>query len=76
MPMAPETNDNDLSQYEAIIERIEEIVRLLESGRSPLAESLKLYAEAKSLTEKANRLLERAESSLGLYPTELKTEEL
>ncbi len=61
--------DEDLTQYENIIQRLEEIVRLLEGGRTPLAESLTLYTEAKNLSDKANRLLERAEASLSAEDT-------
>lgn len=62
--------DEDLTQYEKIIQRLEEIVRLLEGGRTPLAESLDLYREAKTLSEKANKLLERAEASLSAEDAE------
>lgn len=58
------TEDRDLDQYETIMTRLEEIVRLLETGRAPLGESLRLYQEAKSLSERANRLLIRAEEWL------------
>ena len=61
-----QAEDDDLTQYEQVIQRLEEIVRLLEGGRTPLAQSLELYREAKSLSERANRLLERAEASLSV----------
>ncbi|MDA8193027.1 MAG: exodeoxyribonuclease VII small subunit [Thermaerobacter sp.] len=54
----------DVGQYEAIIARLEEIIRLLEGGRAPLAESLRLFQEAKRLSGIANDLLERAETVL------------
>ncbi|NMP21148.1 exodeoxyribonuclease VII small subunit [Sulfobacillus harzensis] len=57
--------ERDLDQYESIMARLEEIVKLLETGRAPLGESLRLYQEAKSLSQRANQLLERAESLMG-----------
>lgn len=54
--------DQELDQYEAVMTRLEEIVKLLETGRAPLGESLRLYQEARSLSESANRLLSRAEA--------------
>ncbi|MCY0899495.1 MAG: exodeoxyribonuclease VII small subunit [Firmicutes bacterium] len=58
------TEDAELDQYEAIMARLEEIVKLLETGRAPLGESLRLYQEGKRLSERANQLLLRAESLL------------
>lgn len=55
-------DEQDLDQYEQIMARLEEIVKLLETGRAPLGESLRLYQEAKTLSERANGLLERAEA--------------
>lgn len=54
----------DLDQYEGIMTRLEEIVKLLEAGRAPLGQSLRLYQEAKILSQKANQLLARAESAI------------
>lgn len=60
----PNASPNDVTQYETIIARLEEIIRLLEGGRAPLAQSLELFEEAKRLSRTANLLLERAESVL------------
>lgn len=54
----------EVAQYESIIVRLEEIIRILEGGRAPLGDSLKLFEEAKRLSEAANQLLERVESAL------------
>lgn len=54
--------DQDLDQYETLMARLEEIVKMLETGRAPLGESLRLYQEAKALSQRANKLLERAEA--------------
>lgn len=56
--------EQDLDQYESIMSRLEDIVKLLETGRAPLGESLRLYQEAKALSVRANQLLERAEGVL------------
>lgn len=66
------TDNQDLDQYEAIMARLEEIVKLLETGRAPLGESLRLYQEAKALADQANHLLERAE---GLIETSVRSQE-
>ncbi len=55
------SEDAGLEQYEAIMARLEEIVKLLEAGRAPLGESLALYQEAQSLSRRADELLRRAE---------------
>lgn len=54
----------ELDQYEVIMARLEDIVKRLEAGRAPLGESLRLYQEAKKLSEQANQLLQRAESMI------------
>ncbi|PSR24158.1 MAG: exodeoxyribonuclease VII small subunit [Sulfobacillus acidophilus] len=55
----------ELDQYETIMARLEDIVKRLEAGRAPLGESLRLYQEAKELSEQANQLLGRAEAMIG-----------
>lgn len=56
--------NDELDQYEVIMARLEDIVKRLEAGRAPLGESLRLYQEAKKLSEQANQLLQRAESMI------------
>jgi exodeoxyribonuclease VII small subunit len=56
------SDELELDQYEVIMARLEDIVKRLEAGRAPLGESLRLYQEAKALSEKANQLLLRAEA--------------
>ncbi len=58
------SEDAGLEQYEAIMARLEEIVKLLEAGRAPLGESLALYQEAQSLSRRADQLLRRAEQAV------------
>lgn len=53
-----------LDRYETIMARLEDIVKLLEAGRAPLGESLRLYQEAKRLSAIANQLLNLAQTAL------------
>lgn len=50
--------------FEAAMERLEEIARLLESGSEGLDESLKLYEEGVSLIRLCTQKLETAEQSV------------
>ena len=50
--------------FEAAMERLEEIARLLESGAEGLDESLKLYEEGVSLIRLCTQKLETAEQSV------------
>ena len=50
--------------FEAAMERLEEITRLLESGAEGLDESLKLYEEGVSLIRLCTQKLEFAEQSV------------
>ena len=50
--------------FEAAMERLEEITRLLESGTEGLDESLKLYEEGVSLIRLCTKKLESAEQSV------------
>lgn len=50
--------------FEAAMERLEEIARLLESGSKGLDESLKLYEEGVSLIRLCTQKLENAEQSV------------
>ena len=50
--------------FEAAMERLEEITRLLESGAEGLDESLKLYEEGVTLIRLCTQKLESAEQSV------------
>ena len=50
--------------FENAMDRLEEIVSLLESGDSPLDESLSLFEEGVKLVKHCNSQLEKAESSV------------
>lgn len=50
--------------FEAAMERLEEITRLLESGAEGLDESLKLYEEGVALIRLCTQKLESAEQSV------------
>ena len=50
--------------FEKAMDRLEEIVSLLESGDSPLDESLSLFEEGVKLVKLCNSQLEKAENSV------------
>lgn len=55
--------DKEFSFEEAIL-RLEEIVRILESGKTSLNDSIKLYEEGVALVREANELLSKAKQKL------------
>ena len=57
-------------KFEDAMERLEEIVRKLESGSSTLDESVALYEEAVKLTKICNEKLECAEQKVRLLVTD------
>ena len=56
-------NKKDFSFEEAMI-RLEEIVRILEGGKTSLDDSMKLYEEGVALVREANELLAKAKQKL------------
>ena len=50
--------------FEKSMERLEEIVRLLENGQVPLDESLKLFEEGTKLAADCTSALEKAETKI------------
>lgn len=59
-------NDKDICEikFEDALKRLEEIVRMLESGQSPLDQSLELYEEAVALVKVCNARLDAAEQKV------------
>lgn len=55
---------NDTSTFEGAISRLEEIVKLLESGNAPLDLSLSLFEEGAALVKQCNSQLENAEQKI------------
>ncbi|MBQ4066419.1 MAG: exodeoxyribonuclease VII small subunit [Clostridia bacterium] len=51
-------------KFEEALKRLEEIVRSLESGQSPLDESLELYEEAVALVKVCNSKLDSAQQKV------------
>ena len=51
---------NEEMTFEQAMKRLEEIVRLLDGGNAPLAQTLTLYEEAVSLVNRCNAELENA----------------
>jgi exodeoxyribonuclease VII small subunit len=52
---------DELGAFEADLQRLEEIVSLLEKGGATLQESLRLFEEGMTLGKKLQRVLENAE---------------
>lgn len=52
--------------FEQSLARLDEIVKLLESGNAPLEESMKLYEEGIALVRRCNGELERTEAKIKL----------
>ena len=52
--------------FEEYLKRLEEIVRALENGDTPLDESMKLFEEGVSLSATCNELLEKAEQKVSM----------
>lgn len=50
--------------FESQMERLEEIVRLLERGEAPLSESIKLFEEGTKLSAAMGKLLDKAEQKV------------
>ena len=50
--------------FESQMARLEEIVRLLERGEAPLAESMKLFEEGTRLSASLSKLLDKAEQKV------------
>ncbi len=50
--------------FESQMERLEEIVRLLERGEASLAESMKLFEEGTKLSASLGKLLDKAEQKV------------
>ena len=55
--------DKELS-FEQSLERLEQIVKLLEKGDAPLAESLGLFEEGAGLIRTCGKLLDEAEQKV------------
>ncbi|MFH2048681.1 MAG: exodeoxyribonuclease VII small subunit [bacterium] len=59
--MTAKKKEND---FEAAIERLEEITELLENGEATLEESIKLYTEGLDLANLCNKKLAEAEKKI------------
>lgn len=57
-------NTEEKLTFEESLKRLEEIVRTLESGDTPLEESIKLFEEGVKLSGYCNTLLETAEQKV------------
>lgn len=55
---------NKKLSFEESLKRLDEIVRLLERGEAPLAESLKLFEEGTALASVCSKTLDEAEQKV------------
>ena len=60
--------------FESQMERLEEIVRLLERGEAPLSESIKLFEEGTKLSAALGKLLDKAEQKVTVVQENLQGE--
>ncbi len=59
-------NNEEKLTFEESLKRLEEIVRALENGETPLEESIKLFEEGVKLSGHCNALLETAEQKVSV----------
>ncbi len=59
-------NTKKPANYEEMIARLEEIVTCLESGELPLDETMRVYKEALTLSEKCSKILEKFRGEITL----------
>lgn len=52
--------------FESQMERLEEIVRLLEKGEAPLNDSIKLFEEGTKLSAALGKMLDKAEQKVAV----------
>ena len=60
--------------FESQMARLEEIVRLLERGEAPLAESMKLFEEGTKLSAALGKLLDKGEQKVTVVQENLQGE--
>lgn len=63
-PSANTSNEIEELSYEAALEELEEIVATLESGQTPLGQSLQLVQRGRELSELCTKMLSEAELTL------------
>ena len=61
---------------ESQMERLEEIIRLLEKGEAPLNESMKLFEEGTRLSAALGKLLDKAEQKVTVMQENMQGEVL
>ena len=61
MPRSKATSGIAVPSYEALIQRLQQVVQRLETGELPLADAVTLYEEGVALAAQCQQLLETAE---------------
>lgn len=64
MPKKESKIEKNENSFEDALDRLEEIVDLLESGENPLEKSLELFEEGVSLVKLCNKKLESVENAV------------
>lgn len=67
-------NTDEKLTYESAVKRLEEIVRKLESGQTPLDESIALFSEGSELVKKCTAILDEAEQKVKVLSESEKAE--
>lgn len=67
-------NTDEKLTYESAVKRLEEIVRKLESGQTPLDESIALFSEGSELVKKCTAILDEAEQKVNVLSESEKAE--
>ena len=60
----PTSNETEELSYEAALEELEQLVAILESGQTPLGQSLQLVQRGRELSELCAKMLGEAELTL------------
>ncbi len=67
-------NTDEKLTYESAVKRLEEIVRKLENGQTPLDESIALFSEGSELVKKCTAILDEAEQKVKVLSESEKAE--
>jgi exodeoxyribonuclease VII small subunit len=68
--------DREALNFEQVISRLQEIVRILEQGNLPLEECIKVFEEGIRLSKLGSKILDEAEKKVEILLDQGKTKEL
>ena len=61
---------SQVQSFEKTVDRLEQVVRLLEKGDAPLQESMELFREGAALIEACEKMLDEAEQMVSYHDTD------